>query len=231
MRSGAPISGEPEGRASGGARSRVLRIDAAPGGLDDAARVLGAGGVVGIPTDTVYGLAASLAVPGAPAQLFGVKGRPERVALPVLVADAAAAADLADLGPAAERLAVRFWPGPLTLVLRRRRGVEVELGGDPTTIGLRVPALDATRSLLRVAGPLATTSANRHGEPPATTAAAVASLSEGVALVLDAGALTGSPSSVVDLTGEAPRLLRAGSLAWEEILAVLSRARLPPAAG
>lgn len=225
------MSGEPERRAPAGARSRVVRVDSVPDALHEAARALGAGGVVGIPTDTVYGLAASLARPGAPARLFGVKGRPERVALPVLAADAAAAAELALLGPDAERLAERFWPGPLTLVLRRRPGVAVELGGDPTTIGLRVPALDATRSLLHETGPLATTSANRHGEPPATTAAAVAALSEAVALVLDAGVLTGSPSSVVDLTGDAPRLLRAGSLAWEEIAGVLGGAGSPPPAG
>lgn len=215
----------------GRARSRVLRVDETPDALREAARVLGAGGVVGVPTDTVYGLAASLAAPGAPAQLFAVKGRPERVALPVLVADADAAAELAPLGPEAERLAERFWPGALTLVLRRRRGVEVDLGGDATTIGLRVPALDATRSLLRVAGPLATTSANHHGEPPATTAGAVASLSAAVALVLDAGELTGAPSTVVDLTGDTPRLLRAGSLAWEEIVVALRSVGPSPGAG
>ena len=118
-----------------------------------------------------------------------------------------------------------FWPGPLTLVLPRREDVAADLGEDDETIGLRCPAHPVPLALCREVGPFATTSANRHGAPPATEATALASGWTGVALVLDAGVCDGEPSTVVDSTGEVPKLLRPGCVDWSHILAVAEGGR------
>jgi L-threonylcarbamoyladenylate synthase len=166
--------------------------------------------IIGMPTDTVYGIAARFDDREATAALFRAKQRPADLELPVLVASAEDAAALGDLGPAAVALIERFWPGALTLVVRR---------GPAETIGLRCSAHPVARALCLAVGPLATTSANRHGEPPGVTAAAVErSLGAELALVLDAGRCEGLPSTVVDVTGEAPRLLREGRIAWTAVL-------------
>jgi L-threonylcarbamoyladenylate synthase len=184
-----------------------------------AADALRAGLVIAIPTDTVYGVAAAISVPGATAALFAAKGRPDTVELPVLVAGAADAAALAELGPAAEALIDRFWPGALTVVVRRRPGVRAELGGDPANIGLRASAHPVARALTAAVGPLATTSANRHRQPtPATAAGVEAELGPSIALVLDGGRCEGLSSTVVDVTGPSPRLLREGRIAWTDVL-------------
>jgi tRNA threonylcarbamoyl adenosine modification protein (Sua5/YciO/YrdC/YwlC family) len=119
----------------------------------------------------------------------------------------------------------RFWPGPLTLVVARRPGLGADLGDDVATIGVRCPAHPVARKLCAAVGPLATTSANLHGCPPLTTAAAVASaFGDAVAVVLDGGACTGLPSTVVDCTGATPTLLRQGGVAWDDVLAVFGGA-------
>jgi tRNA threonylcarbamoyl adenosine modification protein (Sua5/YciO/YrdC/YwlC family) len=186
--------------------------------IKEAARALAAGDIVGIPTDTVYGLAADPFRTGASDRLFSVKRRPRSVELPVLVADQDQAVELTVAVPeTARRLMDRYWPGPLTLVLPRRPDLNADLGEDDATIGVRCPAHPVPLALCREVGPLATTSANHHGEPPASTAAELASALGGVELILDAGPCTGRPSTVVDCTGVEPRLLREGRLLWAEI--------------
>ena len=186
-----------------------------------AGAVLAAGGVVGLPTDTVYGLAVAPGVAGATAAVFALKGRPEDTPLPVLVDGPEQAGEVGDLAGAAGELARRLWPGGLTLVVPRRPGVDWDLGGPPHTIGLRCPAHPVPRQLCARCGPLATTSANRHGEPALAGAAEVVEAFPGL-LVLDGGEGRGVASTVVDLTGPEPRLLRAGAVAWEDVLEVLA---------
>ncbi len=185
-----------------------------------AGRAIGQGDIVGLPTDTVYGLAADPFRTGAADRLFRIKGRPRSVELPVLVADEGQALGLVTSVPAVgRRLMAAFWPGALTLVLPRRPELEADLGDDDATIGVRCPDHPVPQALCARVGPLATTSANRHGMEPATTAAAVAAL-DGVAVVLDAGPCAGAPSTVVDCTGVEPKLLREGRIPWADVQAV-----------
>jgi L-threonylcarbamoyladenylate synthase len=179
------------------------------------------GDIVGVPTDTVYGLAADPWHSGAADRLFRVKGRPRSVELPVMVCDVDQALTLVTALPdSAMRLMKAFWPGALTLVLPRRPDVTADLGDEDATIGVRCPAHPVPLALCREIGPVATTSANRHGAPPMTAAAELAEGLNGVAVVLDAGTCDCAASTVVDATGETPRLLREGAVAWEQILAV-----------
>jgi L-threonylcarbamoyladenylate synthase len=211
---GAVSAGEPVAAAPGEARQEI-----------DAATALLAGAVVAIPTDTVYGLAVDPRRSGATDLVFALKHRPATLELPVLVADLAQADALAGpdgLSATARRLADRFWPGSLTMVVRRRPAVEWALGGDGRTIGLRYPAHSVVQRLCRSVGALATTSANRHGQPPITTAAALAEeFGGGIAVVVDGGTCAGAPSTVIDLTGDAPRCLREGAVPWSAIEAAL----------
>jgi tRNA threonylcarbamoyl adenosine modification protein (Sua5/YciO/YrdC/YwlC family) len=194
-----------------------------PPELAAAAEALRGGAVVAIPTDTVYGLAVDPTRPGATERLFALKARPDSAALPVLVADAAQAAELAGDGwsPPARALAARFWPGALTIVCRRRPDLDWELGGDASTVGLRAPAAELARRLCAAVGPLATTSANRHGRPPLETAAAVSGEFGPSLVVVDGGHCGGVPSTVVDVTVDPVRCLRAGGVDMAEVLAVV----------
>lgn len=187
--------------------------------LDAVEHALRAGQVVGIPTDTVYGVAVDPFHPSATDRLFAAKRRPRDVELPVLVADSAQAAALAaPISDVARDLMDRFWPGALTIVLARMPGREFDVGDNIATVGLRCPDHDLVRDLCRRVGPLATTSANLHGQPTATTAAdVVAQLGDAVAVVLDGGTCAGAPSTVVDCTGPEPTLLREGRIPWTEI--------------
>jgi tRNA threonylcarbamoyl adenosine modification protein (Sua5/YciO/YrdC/YwlC family) len=197
-----------------------MLIDA-EGGLDAAAKALQAGDVIVVPTETVYGLAALPDVAGATGRIFTLKGRQANVPLAVLCTDAGQALALADRPTAAVRAAAgRGWPGPLTLVLPRRPGLGYELGEPATTIGLRCPAHPIVQALAAEVGPIATTSANLHGQPPPESAAELAALfGEGVAVVLDDGPCTGLPSTVVDATGDVGqwRVLRQGPIALETL--------------
>ena len=185
-----------------------------PDAADRIATALEGGGVVVLPTDTVYGLAASARFPDAVGRLFALKGRRADVPIAVLCADQEQALDLAEpVGDRARQLAAAHWPGPLTLVLPRRPGLGWELGDPSTTIGLRCPDHDLVRAVARRIGPLATTSANRHGMPtPAVATDAAAALTGPVDLVIDGGTLAGSASTVVDLAGAEARVLRQGEL-------------------
>lgn len=187
--------------------------------VDELVAALRDGEAVVLPTDTVYGVAALPSVPGATGRLRALKERGSDAPFAVLVADADQARQVAEVPAAAERLLRAHWPGPLTLVLRRSAGAEGwDLGGDDGTIGVRCPDHPLVRAVAAGAGPIATTSANRHGRPtPPTAAEAAAALVGPVALTVDGGRLPGTASTVVDLTGDRPRVLREGPLAAADL--------------
>jgi tRNA threonylcarbamoyl adenosine modification protein (Sua5/YciO/YrdC/YwlC family) len=184
-----------------------------------AAQSLAAGFPVGLPTDTVYGLAVDPFVAGAADRVFEAKRRPRDVSLPVLVTGAEQALSLASAVPAgAVRLMERFWPGPLTIVLPTRPDLGADLGDEEATIGVRSPSHPVPLALCARVGPLATTSANVHGEPTLQTAAEVEeAFGALVPIVLDGGRCEGAPSTVIDFTGEVPKLLREGRIPWAEV--------------
>jgi tRNA threonylcarbamoyl adenosine modification protein (Sua5/YciO/YrdC/YwlC family) len=187
---------------------------------------LRAGLVIGLPTDTVYGLAAAPLIDGAVDRIFAAKRRPAGLDLPVLVSDIAQARDwAAGWPPWVERLALGFWPGALTLVVSRRPDLtSINLGQNSATVGLRCPDHAIPRALCSAVGPLATTSANRHGAAPLESAAAVrAQFGEEVAVVIDGGRCAGAPSTVVDCTGPSPVLIREGRVPWAEVAAAATR--------
>jgi L-threonylcarbamoyladenylate synthase len=191
--------------------------------IDLAVKALSGGDIIGVPTDTVYGLAADPFHTGASDRLFRLKGRPRSVELPVLVSSVEQALALCTAVPVtARRLMTRYWPGPLTLVLPRRPELDADLGEDDATIGIRCPAHPVPLAICEQVGPIATTSANRHKEPSLTTAREVSeSLGAELVLILDGGVCDGLPSTVVDCTGEVPKVLREGRLSPQEITAAL----------
>jgi tRNA threonylcarbamoyl adenosine modification protein (Sua5/YciO/YrdC/YwlC family) len=183
--------------------------------------VLRSGGVVVLPTDTVYGVAALPTDAAAVDAVFAMKGRHADVPMAVLCADAAQALDLAEpsAAQAVRSVTDRWWPGPLTLVLPRRPGLGYHLGQPDTTVGLRVPDHPLVHAVTAAAGPIATTSANRHGAPTATTAAeAAAALGAGVGLVVDGGGLEGRSSTVLDAVARPWRVLREGPIPADALL-------------
>ncbi len=178
-----------------------------------------AGLTIVLPTDTVYGIGADPFNPAAVQRLQAAKGRTDAFPPPVLLADADAAEGLVTaFPPAARRLAARFWPGPLTLILPAA-DADASLAATVGSLGLRVPDLTPARDFLRLTGPLAVSSANRHQSPAATKVSqAVEQLGQAVAVYLDGGPTPGSsPSSVVDFTGATMRILRDGRLSPEQI--------------
>ncbi len=202
---------------------------------DDAGRIqaveiLRAGGIVALPTDTVYGIAVDLGASGGIERLFAAKHRAPDRAIILLLADAGQAPAIGIIGRAAAVLAEEFWPGGLTLVVPRRADValpDVLTGGVPT-IGLRVPDHPAPRALAAAVGPLPTTSANRSGAPEGRDGAQIlAQLGDAIDLVLDGGPATGGPAStVVDCTSDHPRILRDGAIGRHALSAVLAAAGL-----
>lgn len=190
--------------------------------VEAAASVLRDAGTVVLPTDTVYGLAALPAHGDALARIFSLKQRPDRQPLAVLVADPAQASRIVD-GPSEPVRAVmeELWPGALTLVLPRRAECRhLELGGNPSTVGVRCPGSAVARAIAAAVGPIATTSANRHGEPtPHVASEAGDGLHGLVDLVLDGGPCRARPSTVIDATGERWRVLRDGTVPIEAIVA------------
>ena len=206
--------------------ARIVRDG--PDGRAAAIEVLRDGGIVAIPTDTVYGIAVSLDTPGGIERLFHVKRRPPDKGIALLLDEVAQAVAIAVVTPAALALAEACWPGGLTLVLARRPGVDLpdELTGGVATVGLRVPNHPTPRGLARAVGPLPTTSANVSGLPEARDAAAIVQqLGLGLDLVLDGGPAHGGPAStVVDCTDVGPRILRVGAVPAERVAAVLAEA-------
>jgi tRNA threonylcarbamoyl adenosine modification protein (Sua5/YciO/YrdC/YwlC family) len=199
-----------------------VRDGSDPGAVEEAVRRLRAGEVIAVPTDTVYGVAVDPFQPGAVDRLFAAKERPKDVAVPILVASAADLAGLVEgeVDVFARRLVERFWPGALTIVLPRKRDLgDLDLGGDPATIGVRCPDHRLVRALCREVGPLATTSANRHKEPTPPDAAGVAeALGDAVALVLDGGVCEGAPSTVVSVLDDEVTILREGRITTDQLL-------------
>ena len=189
--------------------------------LPQVLRVLSAGGLVAFPTDTVYGLGALASDEEAVASIFRAKARPREKSIPILVAGWSEVGGIAEPVPAAERLARAFWPGPLTIVLRRSAGLSDRLWPSGT-VGVRAPNHPVTLAILGEAGALAASSANRSGEPSLRTAADVLTRLEGrVNLIVDGGTTPGGePSTVVECTGDAPVLLREGPVSLDAILAV-----------
>ncbi len=203
--------------------TRVLPANAA--GIAEAAALLRAGGVVAFPTETVYGLGANALDSAAVHRIYEAKGRPSYNPLIVHVADAAGARNLTARWPAAaDRLAARWWPGPLTMVLRRAPSVPDAVTAGLDTVAIRVPAHPAARALLVATGlPLAAPSANRSGEVSPTQAAHVMrALGGRIPLILDGGpTAVGIESTVVDLSGDRPVLLRPGMVSAAELEAEL----------
>ncbi|HXH07253.1 MAG TPA: L-threonylcarbamoyladenylate synthase [Vicinamibacterales bacterium] len=186
-----------------------------------AAEAMRAGGIVAYPTDTLYGLGVDPRHRGAVAALFAAKGRPAGQALPLIAADADQAGLAARLTPLARRLAEAFWPGPLTIVVPAAAPLAPGVAAADGTVAIRVPAHEVARALARAIGwPVTATSANRSGEPPASTMDAVlGALADRLAFAIDAGpAPGGPPSTIVDATGPAPVLVRAGVVPWTRVL-------------
>ena len=194
-----------------------------PGALEQAATAVEQGAVIGVPTDTVYGLVCLYSDAAAIDRLFAVKERPSQKALPVLLGDAeqATAVVRATGEAAAQALIERYWPGPLTLVLPARGRLPPALTAGGDTVGVRLPAHPFLRALARRVGPLASSSANRSGEPPCATAAAVLDQLDGrIPLLVDAGpAPLARSSTVLDLSGPQPKLLREGPIGPDELAA------------
>lgn len=206
--------------------ARVVPADET--GVAAAAEVLRAGGVVALPTDTVYGIAVDLSTTGGVERLFHVKQRPPDKGIMLLLAEAAQAPTVGAMTPAATALGDAFWPGGLTVIVPQRPDVALPaaLTGGALTIGLRVPDHATPRALAAALGPLPTTSANRSGLPEGRDAVDIAAqLGDDIDLILDGGAARGgSASTVVDCTGDRPTILRAGAIDRDRIAAVLHAA-------
>ncbi len=196
----------------------ILRADEA--GVATAAGLLRQGAVIAFPTDTVYGLAALARDRLAIRSLYEVKGRPLSKPPVLMVAEPLQVADWAHVDARARSLMDLFWPGPLTLVLRAHARLRPPLvAGSPRTVGVRIPAHPVALALLReVRDGLATTSANESGSPEAVTALEAGWL-KGVAAVLDGGRSPGGrPSTVLDVSGSEPRVLREGPIPAADLL-------------
>jgi len=189
--------------------------------IDKAVAILRRGGLVAFPTETVYGLGADARNPGALTKLYATKGRPAGHPVIVHLADVSQLAQWArDVPPAAAKLAARFWPGPLTLILRRALGVSDAVTGGQDTVGLRIPSHPVAHALLtKFGGGVAAPSANRFGRVSATTSQHVKQeFGDGVDFVLEGGpSEIGIESTIVAVTGGQPVLLRPGHISAREI--------------
>jgi len=197
-----------------------------PAAIEQAAFLLQQGQLVCFPTDTVYGIGAAASSDDAIRRLYAVKGRSPGKPLPLLISETAEASWYAEVTPVAKSLMARFWPGPLTIVMRKVEGLRSRALAGQNTVALRVPDHDVPRHLVRMLGePLTGSSANRSGARPPVSAAEVAfSLGEMVSLVIDGGrAPSGEESTVVDVTGAAPVIVREGVVTREELGRVLGR--------
>jgi L-threonylcarbamoyladenylate synthase len=203
------------------AETEILGTDH-PQVLDRAISVLKGGGLVALPTDTVYGIAADVWNGEAVSKLYEVKSRSELKSIPVLLHGEAAIKEVAeDSSDSVFALAAEFWPGPLTIVVNRKRELPSEVS-TTTTVGIRAPNHELALALLKIYGPLATTSANPSGQPSATTAdQVIETMGEKIDLIIDGGETAGgTPSTVVDITLKPPALLREGPISLESVLRV-----------
>lgn len=190
--------------------------------LARAVAVLRDGGLVAYPTETFYGLGADPGSDVALDALYRAKGRPTRMAIPLIAGSVEQLTEAAGaLSPLGQRLAERFWPGPLTLVIPAWNGLSSGVHGGRGTVAVRVPGALLARSLCDAFGrPITSTSANPSGQPPAEDGDAVESrLSTSLSILLDGGPAPGGlPSTIVDVIGNQPRLIRRGAIAWEQVL-------------
>lgn len=206
--------------------ARLVRDDAA--GRAAAVEVLLAGGVVALPTDTVYGIGVALGTPGGIERLFQVKRRPPDKGIVLLLDDPRQASSIGLMGAAVVALAAACWPGGLTIVVPQRPDVSfpAALTAGATTIGLRVPDHATPRALAAAVGPLPTTSANVSGLPEARDASEILeTLGDVIDLVLDGGPAHGGPAStVVDCSGARPVILREGAIPTSRVARILDAA-------
>jgi L-threonylcarbamoyladenylate synthase len=194
-------------------------------GVDAAVTAARAGELIVLPTDTVYGIGADAFIPAAVTTMLAAKGRGRNMPPPVLVGTARAAAALVDdLGAFGQDLIEEFWPGALTLVFRASPTLLWDLGDTKGTVALRMPLHSVALDVLKQTGPLAVSSANRTGQPAATTAdQAQGQLGEAVSVYLDGGPCVDNiPSTILDLTGTIPTLLRAGAISVDRLRTVAS---------
>jgi L-threonylcarbamoyladenylate synthase len=202
---------------------RVSGTQPDPAVVAVATSLLAAGSLLIYPTDTLYALGGRALDAAAALAVRRAKGREEGKPLPLVAADIDQVRGLCSAWPvAADLLAARFWPGPLTLVVPARPEVPEDVTAGTGKIAVRVPDLELTRALCRRVGPLVSTSANRAGgSPPISCADALEAVGAAAALALDAGRGQALASTIVDLTVTPPQLLRAGAVAWDDIEGVL----------
>jgi L-threonylcarbamoyladenylate synthase len=194
-------------------------------GIEAAVTAARAGELIVLPTDTVYGIGADAFIPAAVTTMLAAKGRGRNMPPPVLVGTARAAAALVDdLGAFGQDLIDEFWPGALTLVFRASPTLLWDLGDTRGTVALRMPLHPVALDVLKQTGPLAVSSANRHGHPPAVSAdEAEEQLGEAVSIYLDGGPCADNiPSTILDLTGTIPKVLRAGAVSVDRLRTVSS---------
>jgi L-threonylcarbamoyladenylate synthase len=194
-------------------------------GIDAAVEAVRNGELIVLPTDTVYGIGADAFTPASVTTMLAAKGRGRNMPPPVLVGTVRAAAALADdLGAFGQDLIDEFWPGALTLVFRASPTLLWDLGDTKGTVALRMPLHSVALDVLKQTGPMAVSSANRHGQPAAITAEeAEQQLGETVSVYLDGGPCTDNvPSTILDLTGGIPKVLRAGAISVDRLRAVAS---------
>jgi L-threonylcarbamoyladenylate synthase len=195
-----------------------------PNAMTQALQILQSGGLVAFPTDTVYGVGALAFDAAAIEKIYAAKGRSTEKAIPILFGDAADLEQVtAQVSEMALRLATRFWPGPLTLVVPKHPSLPEAVSTAPT-VGVRVPDHPVARALLRAAGPMAVTSANLSGQASPCTAQEVCNQLGGrIPLILDGGGTPGGvPSTVVNCLGAEPQVLREGPITLAQIQAVLA---------
>jgi L-threonylcarbamoyladenylate synthase len=182
--------------------------------------ILRQGGIVAFPTDTLYGLGASANFPRAVERVYTVKQRPHNMALPLLLADISQVAEVAlSMTPCAWKLMEHFWPGALTIVLFKSSSVLDIVTGGSNKVAVRIPAHAVSLAIVRGLGaPITGTSANLSGQPGTVTAAAVfTQLDDSVDLIIDGGRCPGTESTVVDVSGEVPVILRQGAIRREAL--------------
>lgn len=212
------------------------RLDLTTGGRAEkiarAAAILKNGGIVAIPTETVYGLAASAYSDEAIGKVFAAKGRPQDNPLIVHICDSAMLSEVAaEVPPAAHACAERFWPGPFTMVLKRVPAIADSVCAGLDTVGVRMPSDETARDIIRAAGPLAAPSANTSGAPSPTSAEHVLHDLDGKidAVVIGERCAVGVESTVISLAGGTPRLLRPGGITVEQLREVLPGLIVDPA--
>ncbi len=213
--------------------TKVIQVEKDFSVLDEAAESLARGGLVAFPTETVYGLGASALNPEAVANIFVAKGRPQDNPLIVHISDKTMLTQVVSKIPAAaEKLMDAFWPGPLTIILEKLENISTTVTAGLSTVGVRMPSHPVALALIEKSGvPVAAPSANLSGCPSTTRASHVIhDLTGRVDYIIDGGACeVGLESTVLDMTGDVPQILRPGGVSLEELKAVLGEVAYEPA--